>query len=341
MAVTIKDIAKVCNVSHSTVSRVLNNKCARQTPQTERILATAKALDYKPNTLAVQLVKRSSHMIGLMIPDIANPHYGEITKCVEDAAANAGYRVFLCNTDWDVRKEQIYRDSLLESRVAGIIVMPVCDESHVMFRGLQIPVVLLGSRTLEPELNYVVMDNARAAYMATEYLLDLGRKNLCYIARPVENYTSNDRIQGFLEAAKQRGIPKENTLVTSSKGHSLTGGYLATKELLEQGKQPDAILAFNDFIALGAIQALEEAGLTIGKDVSVIGFDDILFSSLPKINLTTITPSNTELGQTAMRLISNKNQHEAPAQGQAKIIEPYMIRRMTCGAGEYRLPFHP
>ena len=331
MAVTIKDIAKVCNVSHSTVSRVLNNKCVRKTALTERILATAKALDYKPNTLAVQLVKRSSNMIGLMIPDIANPHYGEITKCVEDAASSAGYRVFLCNTDWDVRKEQTYRDSLLESRVAGIIVMPVCDESHVMFRGLQIPVVLLGSRTQEQELNYVVMDNVRAAFMATEYLLGLGCKNLCYIARPVGNYSSNDRAKGFLQAAKKHGIADTRTYVAQSQGYSLTGGYLATKELLKQGRQPDAILAFNDFIALGAIQALEEQGYVVGGDISVMGFDDILFSSLPKINLTTITPSNKELGQAALNLITGRTKKEPQLSGQAKILEPYMVCRRTCG----------
>ncbi|MDL2258699.1 LacI family transcriptional regulator [Eubacteriales bacterium OttesenSCG-928-K08] len=331
MSVTIKDIAKVCNVSHSTVSRVLNNKCARQTPRTEQIISTAKALGYKPNTLAQQLVKRSSNMVGLMIPDIANPHYSEITKCVEDAAACAGYRVFLCNTDWDVRKEQMYRDSLLESQVAGIIVMPVCDESHVMFRGLPVPVVLLGSRTLEPELSYVVMDNERAAHMAAEYFIGLGRRRLCYIARPVENYTSSDREKGFLAATREAGIAAKDVAITRSKGHALKGGYRATKQLIEQNKTPDAILAFNDFIALGAIQAVEEAGLTVGEDVAVMGFDDILFSSLPKINLTTITPSNEELGKAAILPILQQTRDDLPAKGQVKILQPHMVLRATCG----------
>lgn len=334
MAVTIKDVAKVCNVSHSTVSRVLNEKCVRKTEQTERIIATAKALGYKPNKLAVQLVKRSSTMLGLLIPDIANPHYGEITKCVEDAALAAGYHVFLCNTDWDVRKEQYYRDSLLESQVAGIIVMPVCDESHGMFRGLDTPVVLLGSRTEEKELHYVVMDNERAAREATEYLIGLGSRRPCYIGRGMRNFTSSDRAKGFLRAAKNAGLTKQQSRLADGTGLGLEGGYRAMKQFFSEGYRPDAVLAFNDFIAMGAIQCLEEEGLTPGKDVAVIGFDDILFSSFPQIALTTITPSNSELGRIAVELIVNQKNNPAGA-GQANILEPHMIKRSTCGAHRF------
>ena len=117
MAVTIKDIAKVCNVSYSTVSRVLNSKFVKSTERNDKILATARALGYKPNQSAIQLVKNTTNMIGLLIPDVANPHYSEITKHVEDAALTSGYQVFLCNTDWDVNKEARYRDALMERRL--------------------------------------------------------------------------------------------------------------------------------------------------------------------------------------------------------------------------------
>lgn len=327
MAVTIKDIAKVCDVSYSTVSRVLNGKSVRKNAQTQKIIDTAKALGYKPNTLAVQLVKRSSNMLGLMIPDIANPHYSEITKCVEDAALSAGYRVFLCNTDWDVRREVMYRDSLLESQVAGIIVMPVCDESHVMFRGLDIPVVLLGSRTMETEVNCAVMDNVRAGFMAAEYMIQLGRKRLCYIGRKVENFTSADRWKGFLQAAAQHGITQDKVKFAVSGSFGLKGGSVI-KPYLQGPGAPDAIVAFNDFIAIGAMQAAEELGLIPGKDISILGFDDIIFSSLPKINLTTITPNNAELARLAVNMIK---QYKEGSPGQSVVIKPHMVVRGTCG----------
>ncbi len=331
MAVTIKDVAKVCNVSYSTVSRALNGKCLRKTEQTERIISTAKALGYKPNTLAVQLVKQSSNMLGLLIPDIANPHYSEVTKCVEDAALKAGYRVFLCNTDWDVRKEVMYRDSLLECRVAGIIVMPVCDESHVVFRGLDIPVVLLGSRTLEPDLHYAVMDNELAAFQATEYLIGLGRKRLCYIARNPNNFTSADRATGFLRSARAHNIPPRNARIISCENADMDGGLRAAKLLFDNPNPPDAILAFSDFIAIGAMQCAEDKGLVIGRDVSIIGFDDITFSALPKISLTTITPSNMELGRCALSFITKLQSDSQPPTRQVTILNPHMLTRHTCG----------
>ena len=171
MAVTIKDIAKVCDVSYSTVSRVLNGKGVRKSDKNDQIISIAKALNYRPNNVAIHLKKNQSNMLGLLIPDIANPHYPEITKSVEDAALAAGYQVFFCNTDWDVTKETMYRDVLSEKRVAGIIVMPVTDGSHIIFNHFDIPVVLLGSRTEQTSINYVVMDNVRASFMATEYLI--------------------------------------------------------------------------------------------------------------------------------------------------------------------------
>lgn len=325
MAVTIKDIANVCNVSYSTVSRVLNNKCVRQTEQTRRILDVAQALGYKPNTMAVNLVKQSSNMLGLMIPDIANPHYSEMTKCVEDAARLMGYRVFLCNTDWDVRNEVMYRDSLLESRVTGIVFMPVCDESHMIFKGADTPVVVLGSRTEEPNCHYVVMDNERAGFLATEHLVKRGCKNICYIGRKVENLTSADRKRGVERAARQFGIAPVRFV--NSDSFAMKGGTSVAAQLLRLEAKLDGIIAFNDYIAIGAMQAVEDAGLTVGTDVAVIGFDDILFSSLPKINLTTITPDNNELGRRALEMVLKAG--DMPGVQQTAVLEPHLVERAT------------
>lgn len=334
MAVTIKDIAKVCNVSYSTVSRVLNSKFVKSTERNDKILATARALGYKPNQSAIQLVKNTTNMIGLLIPDVANPHYSEITKHVEDAALTNGYQVFLCNTDWDVNKEARYRDALIERRLAGIIVMPVCDESHVIFRGLDIPVVLLGSRTEEKELHYVVMDNVRAAFEATEYLIGMGHRRLAYISRKVANFTSEDRAKGFRLAAGKNGVPAKDAVIAASDSYRLEGGYRTTARLLEGDNPPTAILAFSDFVAIGAMQAAEERGLTPGKDIAILGFDNILFSTLPKINLTTITPSYAEQARKAMDIILSNATSGAKHSRSIEILEPKMVVRGTCCANK-------
>lgn len=328
MPVTLKDIAKVCNVSYSTVSRALNGKKARPSRKLDEIRETARALGYKPNTLAVQLVTRKTNKIGLLIPDVANPHYSEIAKCVEDAAFVNGYQIFLCNSDWDVRKEVLYRDALLDSRVAGIITMPVCDESHILFHGLDTPVVLLGSRTKENDLSTVVMDNFKAAYQITEELIQSGHDRLAYIGRKVRNYTSSDREDGFYAAVHANSEKVSSAVVAVSSSYQLIGGYKAVAELLQRDEKPNAIIAFNDFIALGAIQSVEEYGMRPGEDVEIIGFDDIQFSSLPKIDLTTITPSNEELGRHAIETVIYASESQE-TYCKNFLLEPHIIYRST------------
>lgn len=328
MPITLKDIAKVCNVSYSTVSRALNDKKVRPSAKLDEIRETAQALGYKPNTLAVQLVKNQTNKIGLLIPDVANPHYSEIAKCVEDSAFANGYQVFLCNSDWDVRKEVLYRDALLECRVAGIIAMPVCDESHVLFHGLETPVVLLGSRTKESDLSSVVMDNRKAAYLITERLIQSGHKRIAYIGRKVRNYTSADREEGFSQAILDYQIDKKGISIQNSDSYQLGGGCRTTQKLLESDVRPTAIVAFNDFIAIGAMQAVESAGMKVGEDVAIVGFDNILFSALPKVDLTTITPSNMELGRFALEIIVDavKSKNYQPRK---VLLEPNIIYRST------------
>ena len=322
MSVTIKDIAKACNISYSSVSRVLNGKTRRETAKTKLIKETAEALGYKPNVLAVNLVRKTSNMIGLIVPDIANPHYSEITKCVEDEALKFGYDLFLCSTDWNTDREVRYRDSLLNNRVAGMIVMPVRDESHALFRKLDIPVVLLGSRTEEPELNYAVMDNEKAGYLGAKHLIQNGYKNLCYIDRKIRNYTSSDRLRGFEKASQEYHI--DSARIVTSDSFGMQGGIHIVEQMFIEENIPNGFLTFNDFLALGAMQGVEERALTIGKDIGIVGYDNVAFSSLHKIGLTSIAPSHEELARIAIRMIANEEQ------GKSVIVEPHLYERTSC-----------
>lgn len=328
ISVTIKDIAKVCGVSYSTVSRVLNGKNIRHNDRYERIIATAHALGYKPHYIAKQLVEKKTDTIGLLIPDIANPHYPEITKNVQHFAEAAGYQILLFNTDWDVAREYRMRDSLLEKRVAGIIVMPVCDESHSIFRGLDVPVAFLGTRTEEKAIDYVVMDNVRAAFDATEHLIACGRTNLAYIGRKIMNYTSYDRAQGFQLAAQKHNIPETRARVIASNSFQQRGGYSAMRDLLQQTIRPDGVLVFNDQLALGAMEAIEECGLTVGQDISLISFDDLQYSSFSKISLTSITPPKEDLARYALDCILRRLRN-SEAERIAKVLPSTMIRRKS------------
>lgn len=317
MSVTIKDIARVCDVSYSTVSRVLNGKNIRQSAKNDRILATARALGYTPHNIARQLVTKETDTIGMIIPDVSNPHYSEITKSVQDYANGLGYQVLISNTDWDVAKEAAVKDSLLAKNVAGIIVMPVCDRSHVIFRSAEVPMVFLGTRTEEKYIDYVVMDNIKATMDAVEYLISRGCTNLAYIGRKISNYSSRDRLEGFHKALERHNL-LTGSVAIQAESLQFPGGSKEVMLLLNRVPRPDGVIVFNDQLAIGVLDGIEKSGYTVGKDILVIGFDNLQISALPQIDLTTITPSKKELGKAAVDLVLRRRRNP---DAERKIIE--------------------
>lgn len=328
MSVTIKDIARVCDVSYSTVSRVLNKKNVRQNAKNDRILATARALGYTPHNIARQLVTKEKDTIGMIIPDVSNPHYSEITKSVQDYANGLGYQVLISNTDWDIVKEAAAKDSLLAKNVAGIIVMPVCDRSHVIFRSMEVPTVFLGTRTEEKYIDYVVMDNIKAAMDATEYLISRGCRNLAYLGRKISNYSSRDRLEGFHRASERHDL-LARSIAIQAESLQFPGGRDEVRMLLNRVPRPDGIIAFNDQLAIGVLDGIAKSGYTVGKDILVIGFDDLQISALPQIDLTTITPPKKELGKAAVDLVLWRRRNPNAERKSIEISSRMIIRKTT------------
>ncbi len=326
MSVTIKDIARICDVSYSTVSRVLNGKNIRQNAKNDRILATARALGYTPHNIARQLVTKETDTIGMIIPDVSNPHYSEITKSVQDYANGLGYQVLISNTDWDVAKEAAVKDSLLAKNVAGIIVMPVCDRSHVIFRSAEVPVVFLGTRTEEKYIDYVVMDNIKATMDAVEYLIGRGCRNLAYIGRKISNYSSRDRLEGFHKALERHNF-LAGSVAIQAESLQFPGGSKEVMMLLNRVPRPDGVIVFNDQLAIGVLDGISKSGYTVGKDILVIGFDNLQISALPQIDLTTITPSKKELGKAAVDLVLRRRGNPDAERKIIKISSRMIIRR--------------
>lgn len=188
--------------------------------------------------------------------------------------------------------------------------------------------VFLGSRTPmdDPWIRSVHVDNFAAGALAAETLISRGHKRLAYINRNVVNYTADDRCRGFLHGAAQGHLDPNYVTVRVSSANTVEGGCRAAKELLSAAKPPTGIVAFNDFLALGVMEAAEEKGLAVGRDISVIGFDDILFAALPQIRLTTITPSKQELAYQAVDLALEKS-----CPDRERILPPGLLLRESCG----------
>lgn len=329
MAVTIKDIAKVAGVSYATVSRALNDHPEISDETKKRIKEIAKQMGYTPNAVARGLVKKNTNMIALLIPDITNPFYPEVARGVEDFARENGYCVFLCNTNWDEKNEQKYLNILKERRVDGIIIAPVSvgTYEYISKEKEDIPVVYIGSRTEDDTSSYVVIDDFKAGYIATEYLIKLGHRNIAFIGGHDRSTSHMDRINGYKRALMENGLEAD---INSIMGYSFKkeSGYGTFLEMIKNRKVPSAIVAENDIIALGIMESAERHGYRVPDDISIIGIDDIEFGALTKINLTTVAQPKFEIGQTACSILLDLI--SGSVDSRRVILEPFLIVRGTC-----------
>lgn len=330
MNVTIKDIAKIANVSYATVSRALSGHSEVSEKTRTKVKNIAQELGYKPNALARGLVTKSSKTFGFVLPDITNPFFPDIAQGIDDCANANDYQLFLCNSNWEFEREKKQLEALCRNRVDGIIIHSVAEDLSVIHDIIpsDIPIVFCGMKPQAENSNYVMLDDYNAGALAAEYIIGLGHRRISFVAGDYEgDDLRSSRQQGCFDTIKKSGnhIPDDYIKIGSWKQKS---GYNLMTELLSENQAPTAVIAGNDIIALGVIQAIEEFGLNVPEDISVIGFDDIIYSSLYKINLTTIYQPKYRIGELCVEVLleliknPNKNIH--------KILQPKVIERLTC-----------
>lgn len=298
---TIADIARRAGVSKATVSRVLNDRREGVGEETrERVRAVLIETGFRPATAARCLSTGESRAIGIIIPDIANPFYPQLVGGAEEALAEAGYHLFLCNARGDVDREAAYVDALIDRRVDGVMIDSAGSalDGHLdRLTEAGVPVVLLdrvvGGRTTRPG---VFVDNEAGARDAIRYLLAGGNRRLLFINGPAHLSQSVERLAGARRAIAEAGIDPENVRLLNG-DFTLEGGCRLVEELLAGGRRDfDAIFAANDLTALGALRALRRAGVAVPEEVEVIGFDDIETSRIVDPPLTTVSQPTREMG---------------------------------------------
>jgi LacI family transcriptional regulator len=304
---TIVDVAEAAGVSTATVSRVLNNH-----PQVDARLAAAvrqavKDLGYRPSRVARSLRTRRNRVWALIVSDIrTGPFFGAVVRGVEDVAYEAGYSLFLCNTDEDPAKESSYIELAVAENVAGLILTPSgarTDLSPLLNYG--IPVVLADRTLPGQQADSVLVDNVSGAHEAVNHLLAGGYERIACITGPLTTTTGQQRYVGYCNALEAAGIPVDDSLVRVADFREL-GGQLATKELLSQRARPDALFVTNHLMTVGALQAIAEAKLTIPTDVAVVSFDDMPWASLLQPPLTAMAQPAYDLGVEGARLLLSR-----------------------------------
>lgn len=328
MSPTIKDIAKELGISYSSVSRALNGKKGVSEETRQDIEKMARRLGYQPNDLARGLVNKISKTIGVIIPDITNPFFSEMVKGIIEASKKENYDIFLCVSNWDAAREESYIKTLRKKQVDGIIVKPARDESAGIYKDLHLPLVVLESWPKVENASAISLNNARGGYMAVRHLINSGYENIGFLAGKEESLSSRERKQGWKMALEEAGMPEleKNVIYTT---FSIEGGYEATRELLEKNPEIDGIFAANDVIALGALQYLGEKNIKVPDTIGLIGFDNISYSRLPQIMLTTVNQPVYEMGTIAFETIVDRIQKGPDAPNKSIVLEPELIIRTT------------
>lgn len=328
MSVTIKDIAKSLGVSYSTVSRALNDKPGVSLENRKRIIAEAKRVSYNPNAMARGLVKKHSDTIGVIIPDMANSFFGEVTEGIIESAKTHGYTVFLCVSNWDMKTEKKYLRTLQEKRVDGIILKASKDDKDRNFKDeINVPYTILDGSPIK-DSNVVQVDNEYGGYIATKYLIKQGYRNIAFIGGKRESYTNSERVKGYIKALDESGININPNLILYDK-FTANGGYNLAKGLLKGDKEIDGIFAGNDVIALGVLDYAATHGYDIPRELGIIGFDNISYAGLPQIQLTTVHQPKFQLGKYALETLLDEISNGKNRVKNEIILNPELIIRKT------------
>ena len=306
LAVTINDIAKLAGVSKTTVSKVINNKDDSISKATkEKIISIIKEQNYVPNKLAQGLVTKRTKTIGLLIPDIRNPFFTDISRGAEDYARKEGYNIIFCSTDEDYKREAECVSMLIEKMVDGIIFAPSSNTSNQDndYNNLQIPMVLVDKNIdISNAKGLVKVDNKNGTYESTKHLINQGHEKILYLSGPLKNEISKERLNGYIRALEKNNVQHDECDIVEGQ-YKYEWAYEFIKNMDEI--KHSAICCANDLMAIGVVQALRERGLNIPQDISVVGFDDIQTAKLIHPSLTTVRQPAYEMGQRASEILIN------------------------------------
>ncbi|MCB0166201.1 MAG: LacI family DNA-binding transcriptional regulator [Anaerolineae bacterium] len=314
--VTRKEVAARAGVSVAVVSYVVNNGPRPVSPETQaKVQQAIDELGYYPNELARSLSRQQTATIGLIIPSLLNPVFAEIAESLERACVSAGYLVILGGTGRDLRKEVEFAKLLRAKQIDGVVVLP-SESPQAILEPLQqadIPVVILEHNL--PNIHCITMDELQGARLAMQHLLSLGHHRIGMIKRQPSSALSNLRFVGYCDNLVEAGIPCDPTLVIESKAGQ-AAGYTSMRQLLALPNPPTAVFAHNDMLAMGAIRAIHDAGLTVPGDISIVGYDDTSNAAYLNPRLTTVKSPVAEMGHRAGQIIMKlaQKQRDLPAQ---------------------------
>jgi len=324
---TIIDVAREAGVSKSVVSRVLRGE-GRVSPEARKaVLRSARSVGYTPNIVARSLKERVSGVVGVVAADLSHPYYVDVIHGIYEAAAEVSQKVLIVSGHESIGGEEGAIQSLLDFRVAGIIMASTnLPMARIARRVGGVPVAIEGRRDASSKFDVVRSDDAEGGRLIIEHLASLGHRRIAVLedASP----SGRDRQEAFRQALRASGLTGQARFAASST--TFEAGYEATRRLIRKGKPPTAIVCPDDVTAIGALSALRELGLRVPEEVSVTGFDDVALASARHFNLTTVRQERLAIGQTCLRLVHRRAQ-DSSVDPSRVILPPTLVVRGSTG----------
>lgn len=331
--ITIRDVARLADVSPATVSKVLNDGRHVSSEAKVRVRAAVAKLDYRPNEVARSLKAKRTLTIGLITDDLEGVFTASMMRGVEEAANTHGFSVFLCNSYGDAHRERAHLAVLQDKQVDGIILL---SGYRVRERGAPaldlggLPLVYLYQYTRDIAVPCVIPDDFGGAVLAVRHLIGAGSHRIGLINGPPHYEITHQRLDGYRHVLAEAGIPYDPTLIRVGKWHE-SSGYTLTHELMSLPQPPDALFCCSDSIAAGALDALLELSAQVPEDVAVVGFDNRSFAAHQHPPLTTVALPLREMGMMAGELLVNSIRGESPESRIYKV-PCALVQRESCGA---------
>ena len=336
MKITIKDVAKAAGVSVATASMALNDRDGVSESTKAKVLKVSRELNYVPDYSARSLVMQDSNCIGLMIPEIQNPFYSAIVDIITRIAEDRGFTVILGITNSSSRQEEEYVRMFLSRRVRGVIVVPMlADHPQIrhldLLRAADIPIVFCTERYDHCDEPLVMCDFASGQYTVTKYLIDKGLRDFWFVSTCMDVQFARLRYEGFARAMNEANIPIDPRRVMLLDVPRYKQAYEATDRIIED--LPQAVICINDIMTMAIMKRMAERGLNIPNDISVVGFDDIMFSELVSPPLTTVRQPIQEICEKTMQILEAKlnagKDQSRVEQGNVYLIQPELVVRKT------------
>ncbi|AJY76951.1 LacI family DNA-binding transcriptional regulator [Paenibacillus beijingensis] len=331
MDITIKDVALKANVSIATVSRVLNQSKPVSKAVRERVLKVVGELNFNPNSVARSLIMKESKLIGVLIPGIENTYISIFVQAIEEEFFKHNYTTLLCNTKRDTDIELHYLKLLREKYVDGVVLLTSAPKpKHIeFFENNAVPVVFASHTDKQRRFSSINIDDYKAAYDATRYLIQLGHRRIAFFGGPRMYVQVIRRLEGYKQALTDHGIEYDEKLYYPL-DYTIESGYESGMKLFRQNDKPTAVFCISDMVAIGAIRAADDSGLRVPEDISVMGFDDIPIAKSYLPGFTTVRQPVYELGVQAAQMLLKQIRQKEDYAPEAKILPHEIIIRGSC-----------